>query len=349
WREWHKKFGGVWIALSDFGASTMPPELADVFTLRLSKPLSRKEFVRGIGQAFMATPRSRNKAAETPALSAAKPVAVSRPRFNGRILLVEDNLTNQEVTRGLLQVFGCQVDVACNGLEALEKWAGGDFDLILMDCQMPVMDGLEASRELRRREALSARLPTAIIALTANSFAEDRQRCLAAGMNGFLAKPFDEIALMALLTDWLGPPEGGGQVRAQIHALPERSTGSLLDGSVLDAIAARQEEAGEGRREFLTRFIGTFLSQAELALERITEGSAGEAREAAHSLKSAAASIGARLLSELASRVELAARLEDGEAVARLGEGLAELLGQTRRALEDYQADAVARSGQETV
>jgi len=73
----------------------------------------------------------------------------NRPRFHGKVLLVEDNLTNQEVTRGLLQVFGCQVEVANHGREALEKWAERDFDLILMDCQMPVMDGLTASRELR--------------------------------------------------------------------------------------------------------------------------------------------------------------------------------------------------------
>lgn len=338
WQDWHRRCGGVWIALSDFGASTLEGELAQVFAQRLSKPVSRKEFVRSIGQAFMVAPRG----AELPPAAgwqgaAWRPAAAAvpnRPRFHGKVLLVEDNLTNQEVTRGLLQVFGCQVEVANHGREALEKWAERDFDLILMDCQMPVMDGLTASRELRQREIQAGRLPTAIIALTANSFAEDRQRCLAAGMNGFLPKPFDELALVALLTDWLGPPEGGAQVRVQ--ARPEREAGALLDAAVLDAIAARQEEAGEVRSIFLARFVSTFLAQASQALQNMAQDDLAAAREAAHSLKSAAASIGARPLSELAARVEAAAREGQAAEVRRLGESLPQLLADTRSALERY-------------
>jgi len=337
WREWQRRHGGIWIALSDFGNSNGAADLTDVFGLRMSKPISRREFTRSIGQAFMAAPRNRSGAAVGQPAVARAPVP-PRPRFNGRILLVEDNLTNQEVTRGLLQVFGCQVEVAGNGREALEKWAAADFDLILMDCQMPVMDGLSASRELRQAEIRSGRLPTAVIALTANSFTEDRQRCLAAGMNGFLPKPFDEMALVALLTDWLGPPEGGGGVRAQ--ALPEKASGALLDTGILESIVARQEEAGDSRDNFLRRFIATFLDQAGTSLAQIREGSLTEAREAAHSLKSAAGSIGAWPVSELAARVEAAARAGEEAEVRHQGLLLAGLLADTRQALERYMGSA---------
>ena len=153
-------------------------------------------------------------------------------------------------------------------------------------------------------------------------------------MNGFLPKPFDELALVALLTDWLGPPEGGARVRVQ--ARPEREAGALLDGAVLDAIAARQEEAGEVRGIFLVRFVSTFLAQASQALAKMGQDDLAAAREATHSLKSAAASIGARPLSELAARVEAAAREGQAAEVRRLGESLPQLLADTRSALERY-------------
>ena len=355
WREWYGRNGGTWIALSDFGPSSVVPELNDVFALRLSKPVSRKEFLRTMGLAFMARPPSQfQPQSHSPALppSLAKaplpaappvpevpvaslsaqtsPARPTRPHFSGRILLVEDNLTNQEVTRGLLEVYGCQVEVADHGRQALEKWGAADFDLILMDCQMPVMDGLAASRELRRLEASSGRLPTGIIALTANSFAEDRQRCLAAGMNGFLPKPFDEPALVALLRDWLGQAEGEAG-SAQPAVTPSR--GTVLDPTALEAIAARQQ-LQEGKKAYLEKLVHTFIEQSETGVLRVCQGSLEEARQAAHSLKSAAASMGAYALAEVAARVELAAREHDQDQVLVEAEQLTHLLARTREALE---------------
>jgi CheY-like chemotaxis protein len=130
------------------------------------------------------------------------------PRFAGRILLVEDNSVNQEVARAMLEQFGCSVEVAGNGFEALEATGRTRYDLVLMDCRMPEMDGFEATRRIRARETASTtrtpRLP--IVALTAHVLESDRQSCLAAGMDDYLSKPFTRLQLERMLTRWLPAP-----------------------------------------------------------------------------------------------------------------------------------------------
>lgn len=123
----------------------------------------------------------------------------------GRILLVEDEEVNREIGRDLLETTGVTVETANNGLEAIERFQQGHFDLILMDIQMPLLDGLEATRRIR---ALPGGEAVIIIALTANAFTEDRERCLAAGMNDFLAKPVEPEAIFATLKKHLGRPGG---------------------------------------------------------------------------------------------------------------------------------------------
>ncbi|TPG72740.1 hybrid sensor histidine kinase/response regulator [Pseudomonas arsenicoxydans] len=118
----------------------------------------------------------------------------------GRVLLVEDNPVNQLVAKGMLGKLGCEVIVAAHGAEALDQLEQSDFDLVLMDCNMPVMDGYEASRQIRR----SGRWPQLpIVALTANAMSEERERCRAAGMSDYLAKPFRREELAALLDLWV--------------------------------------------------------------------------------------------------------------------------------------------------
>jgi CheY-like chemotaxis protein len=104
------------------------------------------------------------------------------------VLLVEDNLVNQRLALRMLEKLGCRTELAGDGHEAVRQWAAGRHDVILMDCQMPGMDGLEATREIRRREGAGRRTP--IVALTANAMAGDRELCLAAGMDDFVSKPF---------------------------------------------------------------------------------------------------------------------------------------------------------------
>jgi CheY-like chemotaxis protein len=122
------------------------------------------------------------------------------------VLLAEDNPVNQQVALGMLEALGCQVDLAGDGREALEAVAQGSYDLVLMDCQMPEMDGFAATAAIRtlevaRRNVGRRRIP--VIALTANAMKGDRERCLAAGMDDYLAKPFTLGQLGEVLARWL--------------------------------------------------------------------------------------------------------------------------------------------------
>lgn len=123
-----------------------------------------------------------------------------------RVLLAEDNPFNQKVAVHMLERMGCAVDVAANGFEALTLRERHAYDVILMDCQMPEMDGYAATATLRQREAGQERTP--IVALTAHALVEDRERCLAAGMDDFLTKPLRREALQAALGRWTGAAAG---------------------------------------------------------------------------------------------------------------------------------------------
>jgi len=125
------------------------------------------------------------------------------PQFKAKVLVVDDNAINQKVAQGLLKKFGIQADLAANGKEALNTLACLSFDLIFMDCQMPIMDGYEASRQIRNPKSMVLDREVPIIAMTANTMQGDREKCLGAGMNDFISKPVDPMKLQELLQHWL--------------------------------------------------------------------------------------------------------------------------------------------------
>jgi CheY-like chemotaxis protein len=159
------------------------------------------------------------KAAEPPAAvpmlvdavaePAAAPSALGAAQLGAaRLLLVEDNFVNQRVAVYMLSKLGAQVDVAKHGREAIDMLAKSGYDLVLMDCQMPEMDGFEATRIIRDRSSAVLDHEIPVIAMTANAFPEDRARALACGMNDFLAKPVDRPVLASMLDKWLKPASG---------------------------------------------------------------------------------------------------------------------------------------------
>jgi CheY-like chemotaxis protein len=155
------------------------------------------------------------------------------PVARGRVLLAEDNLMNQKVALRLLQKAGYAADVAGNGRLAVEAWRGTAYDLVLMDCQMPEMDGFEATAEIRRMEGKERH--TIIVALTANAMVGDSERCLRAGMDDYLSKPFDLAALERAIHTWVAKDGPKPKAPEKMQALLQRVRPALKPGSVSEA------------------------------------------------------------------------------------------------------------------
>ncbi|MBF0625818.1 MAG: response regulator [Magnetococcales bacterium] len=254
----------------------------------LMKPLSATALVDRITQALGgATP---------------PPAAADHPRrMTGcRVLLVEDNEVNQEVALGLLHRLGLEVDTAATGLEALDKVTAGAFDAILMDVQMPEMDGHEATRRLRQNDALRD-LP--IIAMTANALTGDRETCLAAGMTDYLTKPIDPKALYAVLDKWLRP---AATPPPEPIAPEPPSPADLPPLPGLDTRAALRNMDGspELYLTILSQFVRLHGSAGHTMAGLLAAGDWPTLERMAHTLKGVAATIGATDLARTALQLE---------------------------------------------
>ncbi|WP_375748759.1 ATP-binding protein [Vibrio sp. HN007] len=237
-----------------------------------------------------------------------------------KILLVEDNEVNQEVATIMLESMGLQVDAAINGREAISKLKQGVYDLVLMDIQMPVMDGLDATRAIRaQEEALNANsLP--VIALTANAMEGDMERCLEAGMDSYLSKPFSRTQLLDVIRGKLATPREYPQLTS--HHIEEQEGQEsdkdtpVVDPSVLQAINdIHPSDSGH----LIDKVIDMFLTSLDNAISTFSEYDDYEnLRFAAHSLKSSSANVGALTLSELSRKLEVAAKDQDSDQASEL-------------------------------
>ncbi|HEY0747525.1 MAG TPA: PAS domain-containing protein [Steroidobacteraceae bacterium] len=253
------------------------------------------------------TPQAPNMTSATQGLAA----------FRGnKILLVEDNPVNQRVAQRMLQNLAAEVTIANNGAEALERIAATRFDAVLMDCQMPVMDGFTATRCIREKELSSQARRLPIIALTANVMSEDRQNCIAAGMDAHLGKPIEPAQLIESLSRFL-------------KAHPS--------AAAVDREALRELTGGDS--DFERELAQTFVSSGDQCLAEIIEAlkvsDYDTVRKRAHSLKGASANIHAEELSRAASSLEKAVVENSipaiGDLVAELGEKLAAVNAELRQ------------------
>ena len=230
----------------------------------------------------------------------------ARVRIGARILLVEDSAINQEVAKEILEGYGLIVDIAAHGGEALKKVGKKHYDLVLMDMQMPVMDGLEATRRIRE---LPAYRDVPILAMTANAFEEDRRRCEAAGMNGFVAKPVEPERLQGVLAHWIPDSESGAETLT--HRAPQQfdqaPVGAKSGSNRNIDVAAGLSYAG-GKVSTYHRLLGKFgeahtdyENQLKVALDK---GDRASAERMAHSLKGLAATLGMAYVRELSSGLE---------------------------------------------
>ena len=284
---------------------------------RLAKPVRQSMLRRALHEALQAVPFHEMSSAPAMRVPENEPVL-----DHLSVLLVEDNMVNRTLALEMLQRLGCDAMHAGNGVEALDALEKQEFDVVLMDCQMPVMDGFIATRKLREREVARKLEPTRVVALTANALAGDREACLAAGMNDYLAKPFT----LAQLRNILLPSKVSRSAANKV----------TLDTSAIDAV--RQLDP-DGQDRLLSRLIALYRDDSSQLLADMENGlKVGDAEgvaRAAHTLKSSSANLGATNVAAIARLIETAARTGD---ISDLPASMTKLRAQRTVALSELEA-----------
>ncbi|MGQ0618985.1 MAG: ATP-binding protein [Panacagrimonas sp.] len=264
-----------------------------------------------------------------------------------RVLLVEDNAVNQQIAQEILEQAGVSVSIASQGAEALELIARErDFDLVLMDMQMAVMDGLEATRRLRA-DPRHARLP--VLAMTANAMQQDRERCLAAGMNDHVAKPIDVAELFGAIRRWTGR---AAETETPVPVIPKATVaGDLAAITGLDTLTGLRRAQNDlpRYRRLLARFAATEADAAQRMREAAAQADFVSARRHAHSLKGVAATLGAGAIADLSSTLEAAFResRDDAASRERLDVALTDLMTRLKPVLAQSPVPAPSKPADE--
>ena len=280
--------------------------------IRVTKPIRLPALLDSV--AYITSRRARFPVVDVPA-SDANGLVAGHPHVDStctpRVLVVEDNPTNQQVASGWLQRLGYRADVAANGFEALEAVSNIAYGAVLMDCQMPEMDGFQATAEIRRREGSARRTP--IVAMTANAMRGDRERCLAAGMDDYLSKPVRIEELEAVLRRVLGPIDQTRLARLSLLNRPGRE----------NAVA-----------ELIDEFLADTPPRLVTLREAITCNDPLTLAETAHALRGAAEHFGAYEVTALCEQLERLARTQGIAGATELVEAIDEAFERARSALE---------------
>jgi two-component system, sensor histidine kinase and response regulator len=277
------------------------PRLAALgFAAYLTKPVRVRELIDAVARVMSGGPRQWQM--ETQPMITLNMLTQPRAmeRFAGHVLLVEDNFVNQKVAVRFLERLGCTVEVAGNGAEGVAACQERHFDIVLMDLQMPVMDGMTATRKIREWET-SGHIP--IIALTANAMTGDRELCEAAGMDGYLTKPIEVERLRNILAKFgLEKPDAAAM----------NDVAPVANHSVAGAAPVNLGEfqrLTDGDQAFAQELVSTFILSGEQQLTEIAaalaENDGAALAKAAHKLRGASANIHARGLTSLAERLEI--------------------------------------------
>ncbi|WP_406278588.1 response regulator [Streptomyces sp. NBC_00191] len=313
--------------------SSMPLPAAELSAAGIArsmpKPVQQSQLLDAVVELTAQSPPVAAAAAAAPAPT------TSPPAHRGHLLLVEDNEINQMVAQGLLTRLGYSADIAADGIQALQMTEEHTYQAVLMDCQMPRMDGYTATRELRRREEGGGRLP--VIAMTAGALAEDRERCLAAGMDDYISKPVSADDLEQALARWIDPAHCGEE--------PDPPAEEDED-PVLTAIERRLDELRgadtPADRELVDRLVDHFLVRApdmtSALFHALDSHDTPEIAEQAHSLKGAAGNMGAEGLAACCEALEQRAKAGELAPLADIAPRLQDELDRTCRILETLRS-----------
>jgi signal transduction histidine kinase/CheY-like chemotaxis protein/HPt (histidine-containing phosphotransfer) domain-containing protein len=265
----------------------------------LSKPVNIKRLKDTLDRVF--APRDNPASAMRSSRREAEPVA--SPTCSGRILVADDYVTNQQVAFMHLTAAGIQVDLADNGQQAVDACRENDYDLILMDIQMPILNGFDATQAIRVLETAAGKPRTPVIALTANAMKGDEQRCLEAGMDGYLTKPVRRAQLLDTVDRWIGRPNAGDNDRPS-PAEPSATPAPISD-RVMDTETA-VDEFGDAETVKLVakQLIDNVEEQLRTIRESIVRQDRERIRREAHAIKGGAATMEAVALSRAAAHLE---------------------------------------------
>ncbi|MCG8429124.1 MAG: response regulator [Chromatiales bacterium] len=258
-------------------------------------------------------------------------------QYNARVLVVEDNATNQAVAQGMLSKFGLNVDIAGNGEEALYALEQFPYDLVFMDCQMPVMDGYEATQNIRNPNSSVRDHKIPVIAMTANAMQKDREHCIAAGMDDHIAKPVDPGKLHRILEQWLPEQCKHAAPTATADPPPAAKARGADTAPTFDYDAMSKRLMGD---DSLIRTVAeAFLSDMPIQLEQLESLAMAEeidqAAAQAHKIKGASSNVGGIPLSKLAAKIEQAGKDGDLETFQHNLPGLREQFAQLKVAMEE--------------
>jgi len=234
--------------------------------------------------------------------------------FTARILIVEDNTINQMVAQGMLFKFGIQVDLAANGVEAVHALENWPYDLVFMDCQMPVMDGFDATRMIRSPESKALNPVIPIVAMTANAMQGDREKCFAAGMDDFISKPVDPDKLQQALQQWLPKKALGKAPKKEMPALPSEKKIAPQE-PIFDYVAMGNRLMNDKDliHTVAKAFISDMTQQIALLKTAVANEDCSITATQSHKIKGAAINVGGIALSSLAHKMECAGKAEEIE------------------------------------